>query len=61
MKNKIVKNFIIFLVITIFFSSLALIFKNNMGIKRKNTIKTIDILGIQGYNTNHEMKGDMTK
>ena len=27
----------------------------------KNTIKPIDILGIQGYNTKHEMKGDMTK
>lgn len=42
MKNKIVKNFIIFLIITIFFSSLTLVFKNNMSIKRKNTIKTIN-------------------
>lgn len=28
---------------------------------KKNTTKPIDILGIQGYNTKHEMKGDMTK
>lgn len=42
MKSKIVKNFIIFLIITIFFSSLALVLKNNMDIKRKNTTKTIN-------------------
>lgn len=42
MKSKIVKNFIIFLIITIFFSSLALVLKNNMNLKRKNTTKTIN-------------------
>ena len=44
-----------------FYWNLFLCIDNRTNTFLKNTIKPIDILGIQEYNTKHEMKGDMTK